>query len=211
MRIIDKNDFEEWEMEYIRIQDIVLKDKSRKKELEEKIEEIEDKMFLMGATALEDKLQDDVKEVLNNFLEADINVWMLTGDQIDTAESIGYSCKLFNDDTEVYKLREGFKNEKVLEILKKFLVDMENTEENIMNFKMENRKSKTTTDNKNLIVNANALVRNEMEAMKNNQKVRKFKTLNPNVHNHKKFNEEMENNQNNNNDNKKLNLKNKIL
>ena len=59
----------------------------------------------------QDKLQDDVKMVLNNFLEADINVWMLTGDQLDTAESIGYSCKLFNDDTEVYKLREGFKNE----------------------------------------------------------------------------------------------------
>lgn len=179
MKMIDKNDYMQWELEFDRIQDIVLKDKSRSEELEKKIEEIENKMFLMGATALEDKLQDNVKTVLNNFLEADINVWMLTGDQLDTSESIGYSCKLFNDDTEVYKLREGYKKEKVQEILEKFLSEMKKTEENVMNYKIENKQKKINSiiDKKDLLVNTKANLREEMENEKN--EFRRIKSYEP--------------------------------
>jgi P-type E1-E2 ATPase len=50
--------------------------------------------MLIGVTAVEDKLQDDVPEVLADFLKANINVWMLTGDKLETAENIGRSCNL---------------------------------------------------------------------------------------------------------------------
>ena len=65
----------------------------------------------MGITAIEDKLQDEVSNVLEDFIDAGINVWMITGDKLDTAESIGHSCKLFNDDTEVFKIRSGTKDD----------------------------------------------------------------------------------------------------
>lgn len=65
---------------------------------EEKIEEaanlIERKLKLIGATAIEDKLQDGVPETIATLLSADINIWVLTGDKQETAINIGYSCKL---------------------------------------------------------------------------------------------------------------------
>nr|CAI5828685.1 unnamed protein product [Callosobruchus analis] len=55
---------------------------------------IERKLKLIGATAIEDKLQDGVPETIAALLEADINVWVLTGDKQETAINIGYSCRL---------------------------------------------------------------------------------------------------------------------
>jgi len=50
----------------------------------------------MGVTAIEDKLQDGVDETLIKFREANIKVWMLTGDKVDTAINIGFSCNLID-------------------------------------------------------------------------------------------------------------------
>ena len=55
-------------------------------------------MTLIGCSAVEDKLQDEVPETIRDLLMADINVWMLTGDKLETAENVGYSCKLIQDD-----------------------------------------------------------------------------------------------------------------
>ena len=40
---------------------------------------------LIGATGIEDKLQDEVKETMESLLRAGIKVWVLTGDKIETA------------------------------------------------------------------------------------------------------------------------------
>lgn len=54
-------------------------------------------MHLIGVTAIEDKLQDKVGEVISDLKKANINIWVLTGDKIETAINIGYSCKLLNE------------------------------------------------------------------------------------------------------------------
>ena len=54
-------------------------------------------MHLIGVTAIEDKLQDRVGEVINDLKKANINIWVLTGDKIETAINIGYSCKLLSE------------------------------------------------------------------------------------------------------------------
>lgn len=59
----------------------------------------------MGATAVEDRLQDNVPAVLRDFLRANINVWMLTGDKLETAENIGRSCNLITEDMGVMYIR----------------------------------------------------------------------------------------------------------
>ena len=53
-------------------------------------------MTLLGATAIEDKLQDGVPETIADLLSANIRVWVLTGDKQETAINIGISCKLLN-------------------------------------------------------------------------------------------------------------------
>ncbi|KAF5302279.1 hypothetical protein FQA39_LY10318 [Lamprigera yunnana] len=55
---------------------------------------IENKLILIGATAIEDKLQEGVPETIAALLKADINIWVLTGDKQETAINIGYSSKL---------------------------------------------------------------------------------------------------------------------
>uniref|UniRef100_A0A3Q0S0I7 Phospholipid-transporting ATPase n=1 Tax=Amphilophus citrinellus TaxID=61819 RepID=A0A3Q0S0I7_AMPCI len=66
-------------------------------------EEIEQNMMLLGATAIEDKLQEGVPETIAVLSLANIKIWVLTGDKQETAVNIGYSCKMLTDDmTEVF-------------------------------------------------------------------------------------------------------------
>jgi len=53
-------------------------------------------MFL-GASAIEDALQDQVPEVIQSLRDAGIIVWMLTGDKLETALQISHSCKLITN------------------------------------------------------------------------------------------------------------------
>ncbi|XP_042279296.1 phospholipid-transporting ATPase ID isoform X1 [Thunnus maccoyii] len=66
-------------------------------------EQIEQDMMLLGATAIEDKLQEGVPETIAVLSLANIKIWVLTGDKQETAVNIGYSCKMLTDDmTEVF-------------------------------------------------------------------------------------------------------------
>lgn len=58
--------------------------------------EVETDLELVGSTAIEDKLQEDVKDTIEGFKETGIKVWVLTGDKVETAINIGYSCGLLN-------------------------------------------------------------------------------------------------------------------
>uniref|UniRef100_A0A6I8NC73 Phospholipid-transporting ATPase n=1 Tax=Ornithorhynchus anatinus TaxID=9258 RepID=A0A6I8NC73_ORNAN len=61
-------------------------------------EQIERDLLLLGATAIEDKLQEGVIETVASLTLANIKIWVLTGDKQETAMNIGYSCKLLSDD-----------------------------------------------------------------------------------------------------------------
>lgn len=67
------------------------------------MDEIEVELKLIGATAIEDKLQDGVGPAIASLREADIKVWMLTGDKVGTAVNIAFSCQLIT--TEMDMLR----------------------------------------------------------------------------------------------------------
>uniref|UniRef100_A0A8C1LAR3 Phospholipid-transporting ATPase n=1 Tax=Cyprinus carpio TaxID=7962 RepID=A0A8C1LAR3_CYPCA len=67
---------------------------NRALKMEESYELIEKNLQLLGATAIEDKLQDKVPETIETLMKADIKIWILTGDKQETAVNIGHSCKL---------------------------------------------------------------------------------------------------------------------
>ena len=46
---------------------------------------------------MEDKLQDEVPEVIADLIRANVKVCMLTGDKMETAENIAKSCRLFKE------------------------------------------------------------------------------------------------------------------
>ena len=64
-------------------------------------EEIEKDLTLLGVSGLADKLQEDVKMCVNDFIEAGIKVWIVTGDKGSTAKSIGYDCGILDHMREI--------------------------------------------------------------------------------------------------------------
>ncbi|GMH31210.1 hypothetical protein Nepgr_033053 [Nepenthes gracilis] len=63
-------------------------------------ETIEKDLILLGATAVEDKLQSGVPQCIDKLAQAGIKIWVLTGDKMETAINIGFACSL---------LRQGMK------------------------------------------------------------------------------------------------------
>lgn len=68
---------------------------------------VERDFYLLGCTAIEDHLQDNVKETLEKFINTGIKVWMLTGDKLDTAKSIAFSCGLISHEHVIFQLEEN--------------------------------------------------------------------------------------------------------
>ena len=67
-------------------------------------------MRLLGSTAIEDRLQDDVPDTIQFAKRAGIKVWVLTGDKIETAINIGVSAGLL--DTENSDWHQAEKTDK---------------------------------------------------------------------------------------------------
>ncbi|OEU23504.1 putative phospholipid-translocating P-type ATPase, partial [Fragilariopsis cylindrus CCMP1102] len=56
--------------------------------------EIEKELHIVGATAIEDKLQKNVPKTIATLAKAGIKLWVLTGDKRETAIEIGYSTQV---------------------------------------------------------------------------------------------------------------------
>ncbi|NXB79400.1 AT8A2 ATPase, partial [Donacobius atricapilla] len=83
---------------------MVLKDRTQK--LEECYEIIEKDLLLLGATAIEDRLQAGVPETIATLIKAEIKIWILTGDKQETALNIGYSCRLISQSMSLILVNE---------------------------------------------------------------------------------------------------------
>ena len=75
-------------------------------------DEMEKELNILGSTAIEDQLQDDVDKIIKAMMETGMKVWMLTGDKLDTAKNIAISCKLFEENMKIYEFKncEGVKS-----------------------------------------------------------------------------------------------------
>ncbi|POS86339.1 P-type ATPase-like protein [Erysiphe pulchra] len=96
MREVPEQEFEDWWKIFDKAQTTV--GGSRAEELDKAAELLEHNFYLLGATAIEDKLQDGVPETIHTLQEAGIKVWVLTGDRQETAINIGMSCRLISED-----------------------------------------------------------------------------------------------------------------
>jgi len=85
----------------------------REKQINLVQKEIEVNFELIGATAIEDKLQDDVDLTIEFLKKAGIKIWMLTGDKIETAINIGHSTNLLTKSSELLII-DGEEQEKIL-------------------------------------------------------------------------------------------------
>jgi len=90
-RALTKGECEAWLKKYHEAQQAMT---DRDGELAKVAEELEVDMEIVGVTAIEDKLQAHVPETIERLREAGINLWVLTGDKLETARNIGFSARV---------------------------------------------------------------------------------------------------------------------
>ncbi|OHT08713.1 phospholipid-translocating P-type ATPase, flippase family protein [Tritrichomonas foetus] len=94
-KIIDEGFYNSWAARFNEANCLI---EGREQAVAEIADEIERDLHLLGATAIEDKLQIGVPDAIEAILQAGINVWIITGDKRETAINIGFACSLLASD-----------------------------------------------------------------------------------------------------------------
>lgn len=95
-RMIEASEYEHWNSTFSQAKTAV--GPERDELLDKASEMIEREMILLGAAAVEDKLQEGVPECIDKLAQAGLKIWLLTGDKMETAVNIGFSCSLLRQD-----------------------------------------------------------------------------------------------------------------
>jgi len=104
VRFLTENECADWLAQYEQASTSI---KDRNKLLRAAAKAIETKLHIVGATAIEDKLQDGVPEAIYNIGRAGIKLWVLTGDKRETAIEIGYSTKVLHPKMHLTDVADG--------------------------------------------------------------------------------------------------------
>ena len=161
MKIIPENEYNIWKKKLDK-SEINLNNKSNL--INKCYEEIETNLTLIGATVVEDKLQDKVPETIRDLRLAGIKIWVLTGDKIDTAENIALSCNLISSNYKNFKIKslnKKNKKENNQEIDLFFNEFQEFSNEEIKNIKindeyiLESNNNYENTNKENILKNKN--------------------------------------------------------
>ncbi|XWS16208.1 hypothetical protein CRYUN_Cryun34aG0065400 [Craigia yunnanensis] len=97
-RMLEESEYSAWNNDFQKAKTSIGAD--REAMLEKVAEMMERDLILIGATAVEDKLQKGVPQCIDKLAQAGLKIWVLTGDKMETAINIGYACSL---------LRQGMK------------------------------------------------------------------------------------------------------
>jgi magnesium-transporting ATPase (P-type) len=109
VRELSEEEFNAWNQKYYEASVAI---DNRDAKVEAVGELIEKDMTLIGATAIEDRLQDGVPECIENLLKANLKLWVLTGDKEETAVNVGFSCALLNNSMQRVHLTKDTINSK---------------------------------------------------------------------------------------------------
>ena len=93
-KYVDDADYALWRNSY---QEATTSLANRQALIEQAGDQLERDLELIGATAIEDKLQKGVPEAIDKLRRANIKLWMLTGDKRETAINISRACHLLQD------------------------------------------------------------------------------------------------------------------
>ncbi|KAK3620398.1 phospholipid transporting ATPase [Elasticomyces elasticus] len=106
-RELGEDQYQKWNIDH----DIAASSvQDREDKLDAVADTIERELTLIGGTAIEDRLQDGVPDAIQLLAQAGIKLWVLTGDKVETAINIGFSCNLLNNDMELIVLKVDDEN-----------------------------------------------------------------------------------------------------
>lgn len=99
---LDEEEYRIWNKEHDIAANAVV---DRDEKLEKLSDEIERDLMLIGGTAIEDRLQDGVPDAIALLGKAGIKLWVLTGDKVETAINIGFSCNLLDNSMDLIVIK----------------------------------------------------------------------------------------------------------
>ncbi|XP_037685659.1 probable phospholipid-transporting ATPase VD isoform X3 [Choloepus didactylus] len=106
-RVMSDTEYAEWLKNHFLAETSI---DNREELLLESAMRLENKLTLLGATGIEDRLQEGVPESIEALQKAGIKIWMLTGDKQETAVNIAYACKLLEPDDKLFILNTQSKD-----------------------------------------------------------------------------------------------------
>ncbi|KAI9486475.1 MAG: hypothetical protein EXX96DRAFT_549200 [Benjaminiella poitrasii] len=108
--VLEEEEYNQWKREY---DEASTSYENRANKIAEVQEKIEVNLKLLGATGIEDKLQEGVPQCIEDLRNAGIKIWVLTGDKLETAINIGYASNLLDADMKLWIVRGDDDSEKV--------------------------------------------------------------------------------------------------
>ncbi|KAJ3205624.1 hypothetical protein HDU82_005066 [Entophlyctis luteolus] len=119
-KVLPQYEYDAWNERYCNAQNSI---QDREKNVDAVAELIEKDLTMMGATAIEDKLQEGVPETIGTLAKAGIKIWVLTGDKMETAINIGFAANLLKKSMVLIVINSSSLKEtfiQLLEALEKF-------------------------------------------------------------------------------------------
>uniref|UniRef100_A0ACB8E6W5 Uncharacterized protein n=1 Tax=Sphaerodactylus townsendi TaxID=933632 RepID=A0ACB8E6W5_9SAUR len=103
-KVMDDSEYEEWLKEHFMAESDI---DCREELLLQSASRLENNLTLLGATGVEDRLQECVPETIASLRRAGITIWMLTGDKHETAVNIAHSCRLLESTDKLFTLKSS--------------------------------------------------------------------------------------------------------
>ncbi|XP_051987013.1 phospholipid-transporting ATPase VA-like [Xyrauchen texanus] len=100
-KVLSKEEYASWLQHHLEAETAIQR---REELLFESALRLETNLHLLGATGIEDRLQDGVPETIASLRKAGLQIWVLTGDKQETAINIAYACKLLDPEEEIITL-----------------------------------------------------------------------------------------------------------
>jgi len=101
MKLLSENEYNNFSKD---LNEAMMSLEDKDKKVNQVYDSIEQNLYLLGTTIVEDKLQEKVPETIRDLRLAKIKVWMLTGDKMNTAYNIGLSCNLINRQMKIFNI-----------------------------------------------------------------------------------------------------------
>lgn len=109
-RYIPYPEYESWRKKY---ENAKTEMEDRDNKIQKVVEELEEGMEFLCVTGVEDKLQVDVTDTIESLRNAGIQIWMLTGDKVETAKCIAISTGLKSKTQDFFEMKELKTNDEV--------------------------------------------------------------------------------------------------
>ena len=119
MKLLSEN---EYQIFFKELNEAMMSLEDKDKKVNAVYDKVEQNLYLIGTTIVEDKLQEKVPETIRDLRLAQIKVWMLTGDKMNTAYNIGLSCNLINRQMKIFNICgiEPKKDELTLSVINQY-------------------------------------------------------------------------------------------